>query len=133
MSVVKMFRLSGTSTMPALLASDGRPAFSGFWSTATDPFCDARRPAIGEEQRRLARAVRAEEGLDPAGLDREVDVAERGGLAVAAGEPGALEPGRHAVTAAEPCTVPRYASTTARSARIVAGGPSAITDPKSST
>ena len=45
-SVVKMFRLSGTSTMPALLASDGRPAFSGFWSTATDPFCDARRPAI---------------------------------------------------------------------------------------
>ena len=83
MSVVNRLRLSGTSTTPALLAAAGRPVFSGVPSTVTVPVVRRQEAGEREQQRGLAGAVRAEEGLDRAGLDGEVDVAERGGRAVA--------------------------------------------------
>ena len=53
----------------------------------------------GEEQGGLAGAVGAEERLDGAAFDGEVDVSERGDLAVATAESCALEPGGHEVVA----------------------------------
>src|SRR6476646_6377280 len=102
-----------------------------------------RRQETGHRHQkgRLAGAVGAQEGFDGPGLHREVDVAERSDAVVATAEPGALDARRarrdldrhlaHAVTVVASCACPRYASATARFARMWAESPSAMTSPKS--
>ena len=79
MSVVNRFRLSGTSTMPALFARAGRPVLSGVPSTATVPDVRGQEPGEREQERGLARAVGTEKRLDGPAVESEVDVTERSG------------------------------------------------------
>ena len=149
-SVVNSDRLSGTSTTPARLAATAFPLRSATPSTLARPAWRREQPGQREQQRRLAGAVRAEQREHGPGVHVEVEVAEHDGGAaaprqrprhssrtlVASGSSGATTAAStfvHAVTASVSCIVPRYASATARSARIASGGPSAITAPKSST
>ena len=92
--------------MPALFARAGRPVLSG---VAVDgDRARVRREESGEREQQggLARAVGAEERLDGAAFDGEVDVAERGGRVVAAAESAHSSRGGHEPAAAAVVDVP---------------------------
>ena len=131
-SVVNSSRLSGTSTMPAFAAAVARPVRSETPSTAIVPFVRGEQAGQGEEQRGLSRAVRAEDRMDGARVDREVDVAKRGERAPTAGETGTLEPCAH-VAADRSCSVPEVRIGETAIAADRRRSPSTITLPKSST
>ena len=81
--------------MPALFARAGPPGLERCAVDGDRARVRREESGEGEEEGGLARAVGAEERLDGAAFDGEVDVAKRGDLAVAAAESCALEPGGH--------------------------------------
>ena len=75
----------------SLISAGGRP------STRASPRARPHQAEQGPHRRRLAGPVGAEEAGDPAGLDREGEVVDGDGLAVALGQVADLELG-HAQT-----------------------------------
>ena len=118
--------------MPARPAAVALPVFSSSPSIAIDPSCAARSPAIVSSSVVLPAPLGPRIACTVPRSTREIEVTERGERSPTAGETAAFESRAH-VAIDVSCNVPRYASASPRSARIVAGSPCRITEPKSST
>ena len=141
-SVVNSDRLSGTSTTPARLAATGRPLRSGDAVDRDGAGRGREQPGQGEQQGGLAGAVGAEQREHAArpprrGRGRGTPRWPAACRPARSAGAGASARPRRAVGGRSPSVGVVHAAEVGvgdgRSARITAGGPSAMTAPKSST